>query len=877
VSWLGPVLGLTLHRDRAEQQLDAELRFDYDARVAENIRRGMSEVEARRVVRLEFGGLEQVKEECRDARGLQFLHSLLRDVRYALRNMRRSPGFTIVAVMTLALGIGMNATVFTLANSVLFKGFPLVDNSRIVYMLSGEPWYGVSWPDFEDWRAQAKSVDGLAAVRDLGIGLSDKNGLPERYEATLLTANAFKLIGQSPILGRDFTPADETPGAPPVTILSYAFWERRYRKDPKIVGQSVRINGAATTVIGIMARDFFFPLNHQDLWVPLVPTPDLMKREARTLPFVFGRLAKGVTIQDARAEMETIGKRLARTWPATDQSLPVVQNFRERYLGPGWTMIYESMWGAGGLVLLIACANLANLMLTRAIGRSREISVRLALGAGRWQVVRQLLTESVMLSGLGGVFGWWIARWGVPLLAGAPFYRPAYSDFEMDYRVLGYLMVISIGTGLLFGLSPALRLSRLDISARLKDGGRGATGGGRGKHLSTLLVVGEMALAVVLLAGAGVMIRSSLNIYAANAGVRTANVLTMYLHLPDAPYSGATAQTSFYNRLRTQLKAIPGVESVATADRFPTWPVKKIPYELAGVAPAGGITSEPRRPTVSALTVSPAYFRTLGADVVSGREFNEEDGISGVPVVIVNQRFAAGFWPGENPVGKRLRLFDGKTPEAWLTVVGVAPNIVQNDATRQKIDPLVYLPYLQKPAGFIVVFAHTHVPPGNLGMAFRRSVQAIDSDLAVLNLQSLERFLDLNYRDNGMIGLLFLLFASIALLLASIGLYVVIAHSVSQRTQEIGIRMAIGAKAHHILKLVFRQGMFPVGIGLLIGLAASFAVNRLLETDLVRVSPADPVTFAVTAAGLILAATLGCLIPARRAMRTDPADAIRHE
>jgi predicted permease len=441
----------------------------------------------------------------------------------------------------------------------------------------------------------------------------------------------------------------------------------------------------------------------------------------------------------------------------------------------------------------------------------------------------------------------------------------------MDYRVLGYLMLISVGAALLFGLAPARRLSKLDVNAMLKDGGRGASAGGRGKQLSAFLVAGEMALAVVLLAGAGVMIRSFLNLYDADLGVKTANILTMSINLPPARYSGEEAQIFFYERLAARLEALPEVESVAIAKAIPTGSPAKLPYELAG-AP---FANEQSLPMISALVAGPGYFRTLGARLLSGREFQDLDDASGVPVAIVNQRFASQYWPGENPLGNRLRLFDGKIPGAWLTVVGVAPNIGQNGALRQ--DPLVYVPYRQKPSGNMDVMARTRVPPGGLAPAFRREVQAIDSELPIFGPFTLDQRLEGNYWSNGLYGVLFLILAAIALLLASVGLYALIAHSVSRRTQEIGIRMAVGATARDIRELVLRQGMLPLGIGLAIGLAASIAVNRALKSALVEVSPADPIALAVASATLVLSGMLGCLIPARRAMRVDPASAIRHE
>jgi putative ABC transport system permease protein len=798
--------------------------------------------------------------------------SLPADIRLSFRALRKNPGFTSVAVATLALGIGVNATVFTVTNAVLFKGFPLVDrNDRLLYVSNGG--CCISYPDFEDIRAQSKSFEGMAIVHGVGKILGDRSGFAEHIDVTEVSADTFKLVGQRPIMGRKFTPADVIPGAAPVAILSYGFWERRYAKDPNIIGQTVRMNGAPTTIVGLMPEGFSFP-QKADMWVPLVETAAVQSRDHTDTWFAFGRLAPGVTFQSARTEVESIIKRLETEYPLTDRRWHLsVQNFHQFFIGPNAAVLYGSMWGAVGFVLLIACANLANLMLARALGRSHEISVRIALGAGRWRIVRQLLIESVMLSILGGALGWWIAKWGVHAYQLAMAQKASWLiiDYSMDQRVLWYLIAISIGTGLLFGLAPALRLSKLDVNSTLKDGGRGASEGGRGKHLGALLVSGEMALAVVLLAGAGVMIRSFLKVHTADVGVNRASLLMAHIDLPGAQYSRAEARISFYDRLKTRLEALPGVQSTALADRLPTDGSRHLAYELAG-APSinGGI-----RPKISALVIGPGYFRTVAAAVFSGREFSDADGVSGVPVAIVNQRFAAKFWPGQDALRKRLRLFEGNTPGSWLTVVGVVSNIVQNDETRQEFDPLIYVPYRQQPSGDMFVIVRAAVSPESLGTAFRSQVQAVDPDLPIYGPFTANRWE--RYSDSRFYGVLFLIFAAIALLLASIGLYTVIAHSVSQRTQEIGIRMAIGASARDILRLVFRQGMLPLGIGLIVGLPASFGVNRLLKAELVLVSPADPTTLLIASTALILAALLGCLIPARRAMRVDPVVALRHD
>ena len=799
--------------------------------------------------------------------------NLFGDIRLSLRNLAKNPGFAAVAVTMLAIGIGVNATVFTVTSAVLFKGFPLVaGNDRLRYISYRNSNCCVSYPDFLDWRAQSKSFDGMAIVHGVGIALTDSSGFPENLMGNENSSDVVKLVGAKPLMGRDFTAADEMPGAAPVAILNYGFWERRYGKDPAIIGRTVRMNGALTTYIGVMPQGFSFPQT-VDVWVPLVQTPKVMSRENRDTWMVIARLAKGVTVETAQAEMDVIGKRLAAEYPVTNRELlPEIQTFTQFFIGPNAALIYGSMWGAVGFVLLIACANLANLLLARAIGRSREISVRIALGAGRWRIIRQLLIESLLLSGMGGFLGWWIAKWGVRSYALAMSNKSSWLvlDYSMDQRVLVYLIAISIGTGLLFGLAPALRLSKLDVNASLKDGGRGSTGGGRGKHLSALLVTAEMALAVVLLAGAGVMIRSYLKIHTSDIGANTDNVLGGSVNLPSEKYPRPEDKVAFFDSLLTRLQAMPGVESVATADGYPASGSSKFSYQLAGDAP------EERRRKLSSLKISPTYFKVVKAAMLAGREFNDADVASSVPVAIVNQLFASTYWPGEDPLGKRFRLFEGDAPEPWRTVVGVASNIIQNDQTRQTFDPVVYLPYRQRPGGGAWILVRTSVPSIGLTNAFRQAVQAVDPGLPLYGPMAIADRME-RFWDSRFYGSLFLIFAAIALLLASIGLYTVIAYSVNQRTQEIGVRMAIGGTPNDILKLVFRQGMLPLAIGLAIGLAASFAVNRLLMSMLVQVSPADPITLAIASATLILAGTLGCLIPARRAMRVDPVVALRNE
>ena len=801
---------------------------------------------------------------------------LLADIRFGFRTLAKNPGFTAVAVAMLALGIGINATVFTVTDAVLFKGFPQVkQNDRLLYISSGG--CCISYPDFEDIRAQAKFFQGMGITRGIGRTLNDGTGFAQYAYVTEVSAGTFPTVGEKPLLGRDFRASDEVPGAASVAILTYPFWVSRYGRDPHILGRTIRMNGALTTIVGVMPAGFAFPQN-ADMWVPLVKTAQVMKRTSTDTWFAFGRVADGVSMEQARAELRGIIRRLETEYPVTDQRFHLtVDDFAGFFIGPSATRIYGSMWGAVAFVLLIACANLANLLLARALGRSREISIRIALGSGRWRIIRQLLIESLMLAGAGGILGWWNARWGVRTYSLAMAQKTFWLvlDYNMDHRVLAYLIAISIGTGLLFGLAPALRLSKLDVNETLKDGSRRATGGAHGKHLSALLVTGEMALAIVLLAGAGVMIRSFLKIQSATMGVNTADVLAGSIDLPHARYLGPEQQISFFDRLERRLSALPGVASVAMGEALPSWHVPLVPYDLDGSS-ASGEGKNDRRPKVLVMKISPAYFQTLGSSLLSGRRFSDADGTSSAPVAIVNERLAGKFWPGESPLGKHLRLLTGDGRPEWRTVVGVASDIVQSDETRQRFEPLVYLPYRQEPAAGMWVFVRTRVPPASLATGFRREVAALDPALPMYGPFPLAEHLE-TYWDSRFYGMLFLIFAAIALLLASIGLYTVIAHSVSRRTQEIGVRMAIGATPRDIRWLVFRQGMLPLGIGLIIGLAASLAVNRLLRSELIQVSPADPVTLLVASGVLILAAMLGCIIPARRAMRVDPVVALRHE
>ena len=804
--------------------------------------------------------------------------SLFQDLKFAVRMLAKSPGFTAVMVVALALGIGVNTTVFTLVNAVLFRGLPFEQPHRVMYLSSNERAknrndIGVSYPDFRDWRAQSKTFQGLAGFSFQGMVITDSSSAPENYSGVRITSNVFSLVGQKPMLGRDFLPTEDQPGAAPACILGYGIWETRYGRDPNILGKSIRLNDAATTIVGVMPKGMKFPLNG-DLWVPLVPTGDFEKRESRSMQ-VFGRLTDGVTLAQAAQEIELIAGRLAKEYPKSNQGItPMVIPYNDEFNGGTIRTVFLVLLGAVGFVLLIACANVANLLLSRALSRSREVSIRVALGAGRWRVIRQLLVESVLVGVLGGIGGLLIAIWGVHMfdLAVANVGKPYWIVFRMDFTVFGYLAAICLFTGLLFGIAPAIQLSKVDLNTTLKEGGRGASGGSRSRYLAGSLVVVEVALSMVLLVGAGLMIRSFLQLYGMTSGIRAEKFLTMRLNLPDRRYPNADARMRFYDRLLPRLASLPGVESVSATTHLPLSGAFSWGFDIEGKPPV----EEDKQHSTRALVVDANYFQTSEIPVLRGRPFAESDGLPDKQSVIVNQRFVAKFLPGEDPLGKRIRVqWNGDRP--WLTVVGIARDIQQSNPQQAEIDALIYVPYRGKPMPGFAILARASVPPTSLTKAFRQEIQNIDADLPVFNIATLQDNFEQQRWPFRVFGSLFAIFALIALLLSSVGLYAVMAYSVSQRTREIGVRLAMGASAGNVLLLVLWQGLRQLAIGLVVGLAAAFGLARVMKSLLVQVTPTDPLTFATISAVLVVVGMVACLMPARWAMKVDPVVALRYE
>lgn len=779
-------------------------------------------------------------------------------------------------MIALALGIGADTAVFTIANGAFSWNLGLAHVDRVVLIAttdaSGHQEFGTSYPDFRDMQSQARSFAALMAYRFGSVNLSDSEAFPQQYRSATMSASGFAVSEQKPLLGRVFVAADERPGAPAVVVLTYGVWQSRYGRDPSIVGKTIHINDVPATVIGVMPPGSF--PEQVDLWMPLVQTAQLEQRTNRSVTLI-GRLAKGVSMAEAATELNIVAARLAKQYSNIDKGLTInVQPVVEITGAYGTRPLMAALWAAIGFVLLIACADVANMLLARGAARMREIAIRVSVGAGRARIVRQLLVESTLLAVAGGFLGWLVAlgglRWFQAGTGKLP--KPVWLNLSLDTTAFIYLAIISIGSGILFGLAPALRLSRVDVHTVMKDGGQGAAGGRRVLAISNLLIAFEMALCIVLLAGAGLMIHSAINAYDAPVGVNTANVLTIRLNLSRAKYPSAQDQIAFHRRLQARLDSIPGVESAAIASNLPFGRWLPFSYELEGT------TVDPDHvPRIGGIVVSPAYFQVMHVKPHRGRTFTAGDGTAGSSVVIVNESFARKFWPGEQAVGKRLRLVKNRIAQPWLAVVGVVPDILQNFQHPLEHDPLIYLPYSEEPQREVFIVSRTHVAPGTLAAAFRRTIQRIDGDLPVSDVRTLEDRLARNRLSAALLGGMFTVFAVIALLLAVVGLYAVIAHSVTRRTREIGIRMAVGGTRRDIVRLVYAQGMLPMLWGIAFGLPAAFGLTHALRMVLIGVSPGDPVVFLFAVLLLVTAGVIGCAIPARRAIRVDPNVALRYE
>jgi len=754
------------------------------------------------------------------------------------------------------------------------RGLPVEQPDRIVGFNLGDRPLNASYRDIDDWRA-ARSFADLAAYSGSTMTTGDEGRSPTVFPGAYISANAFGLLGERPMLGRGFLPADDRPGAPAVVILGYQVWSGQYVSDPSIVGKTIRVNALPAIVVGVMPSGFRFPMV-QDIWQPLGAMPRLVsdRRAVRTLS-VFGRLAAGVSIRQAQAELNTIAERLAREHPDTNQDFrPVVVP----YTGTSNHPIFIALFGAMGFVLLIACANVANLLLARSARRSREICIRASLGATRWRIVRQLLGESVLLALAAGALGLALStaavKWFSNIVEGINF-PYWYSDrWTMDERVFAFVASICVATVFLFGLLPALHLSRSNLSQGLKDGGRSGTAGPGARRWTSALLIAQLAFTVVLLSGAGLMVRSLWQLFEADRIVDTRNLFRVSMRLPPAKYPGAAERLALYGKLEEQLTGLPPIASatVATAVPFIGAPQWRMAVDGAPASAGEQLLS------VALIAAGTTYFDTLGLGLVRGRSFTNRDGMPGYESAIVNQRLSEMFFANENPVGRRIRLVNPNASaspvEITATIVGVAQTVRHNFFN--DIDPAVYVPYRANPSPAMLL-VRGRANEAAATAAVREQIRQIDPDIGVFGITPAERDKTQSRWGNTVFGTMIAVFAGVALVLAAVGLYAVTAYGVTQRTQEIGVRMALGAEASAVVWLFVRGALMPLAVGLALGLAGGFGVGRLLRSMLVLTSPTDPATFATIAFMLIVVTLVACLWPARRAADLDPVLALRTE
>jgi putative ABC transport system permease protein len=813
--------------------------------------------------------------------------NLMQDLRFAVRLLIKDKWFTAVAVIALALGIGVNATVFTFVNAVLIRGLPFNDPDRIVVVGTRDGRgrdRGASYQDFVDWRAATRTFSGLAAYSGQTMNISDEGRAPERFQGPYISANAFTLIGQPPLIGRGFLPEDDRPGAAAVVILGNGVWKNRYGSDPSVLGRTIKVNEIPATVIGVMPEGFKFPTG-ADLWMPLAQMPQLteQKRDARNNLDTFGRLANGVTMAQAQAEMNTIAGKLAHDYPDTNKDITArVMTFNERVNGGPIKLVFLSLMGAVGFVLLIACANVANLLLARSASRAREMGVRISLGASRWRIVRQLLVESVMLSIISGLLGLALASVGVRLFDAATqdVGKPYWIQFTMDGQVFAFFAAVCLGTGIVFGLAPALHVSKTDLNEVLKEGGRSGSSGLRARRWTSALIVAELALTLVLLAGAGLMMRSFLNLYRLDVGVETSQLLTMRLNLPNQKYPTAEQRRVFYDRLDQRLAGLGGIQAATITTNMPLGGGFPRLLSMDGKEPAAG--EQP--PTVTQVTIGPRYFETLGLKVLRGRPFDELDGTAGHESVIVNQRFATMHFGTEDPIGRRIKLTvdgpqsPGAPPPVWTTVVGIAPTVRQRMQPGDDVpDPVAYIPLRAHAPSFMMLLIRAQRDAASLTSLAREEVRAIDPDLPLFGILTMDQQLAQQRWPFRIFGTMFAIFAFIALALSAVGLYAVTAYSVAQRTQEIGVRMALGAQAAQVMWLILRRSLVQMVIGLTLGIAGAVGVGKLLSSLLFQTGARDPILMLGIISLLIVVSTSACLWPARRATRLDPVNALRND
>ena len=806
------------------------------------------------------------------------MSSFWQDLRYGVRVWARSPGFALLAALTLALGIGVNAAIFSVVNQLLLPPLPYDRPDRLVHLSmkdeQGRTSDSVSVPDFLDWREQSRSFKGLGLYSNASFNFTGSDE-PTRLSGSLISPNLFTILGRQPALGRDFRPEEGHGDSEKVVILSHSLWESHFGGDPAVLGRQIVLNDIPRLVVGVMPAEFDFPGEGKLVWAPFPLRGFDFSRGSRSY-LAMGRLGDGVSLEQARAEMNGIAARLAEQYPGSNfRSTGMhVYSLFERYYGDDVMLILRLLFLGVSFVLLIACANVANLLLARAAGRAKEIALRQALGATRWRVFRQLLTENVLLAAFGGLGGILVAFWSVEVLrdVAPPVLRS--SQITLDAQSLLYTMVVALLSGLLFGLVPAVQNTRSGLNEALKEGGQRSTGGSRRWLLETL-VVSEVALAIVLLASGGLMVRSFQKILLVDPGFETQSVLTLRIALPGTKYGEPEQEAQFYRRTVAEIAALPEVEFAAASRTLP----------LARSSSTSNFTIEGYEPadpeeTASAGTVviTSDYFRVLGIPLLRGRFFTRADTTDARPVAIINETMARRFWPDlESALGKRIRTGAGDVdPRDWRTVVGVVAD-VRHDGLGDPPRPELYLLHARDPQPNMFIIARTRGEPLATIPSVRAAVLSVDSDQPIYGLQTMQAIVDRRMVGQRAGAQVFGFLAGLALLLAAVGVYGVLAYSVSVRTHEIGVRMALGAEPKNILRLILGRGLLLVTFGLLPGALGAYAVSRAMTLVLFGITPNDPLTYAFTAGVFLAVATLACYLPARRATRVDPMVALRYE
>ena len=806
------------------------------------------------------------------------MDTLHQDIRYAVRRLAKNPAFTLVALLTLALGIGANTAIFSVVHGVLLKPLPYPDSERLVgiFHVSDGQRAVMSGPNFMDVRQRSRTLESAAAVTRTRVILTG-HGEPVRLEASAVTASLFDVLKVQPALGRRFTDTDNQPGRTSVTILSHGLWRQQFAGNPSVVGSRVTLDGESYEVVGVMPDGFSFPAGRA-LWTPLEFNEGVLRsqRGAWYLNAV-GRVRPEVSLEQAKAEVETIGAQLAQQYPDDNESLAIsVAQLHDAMVGDVRRTMYVLL-GAVGFVLLIACVNVANLLLARAAAREGEIAVRTALGAGRARLVRQLLTESLLLSVVGGLLGLLLAVWGVELLLQLePQGIPRLAEVAVNGRVAAFSVLLSVVTGFIFGAFPALHTTRSGLALALKEAGRGALTSRGGSRLRSTLVVAEVALAVTLLAGAGLLIRSFSRLAAVDPGFDVRPALTFTLTLPDARYEEPTRQAAFFDQLLPRLEALPGVQQAAAVSALPFNGNFIISFEVGGRAPV----PPAQRPAMQIRAATTKYFDLLGIPLKRGRLFTDADRIGTTPVVLITESAARQFFADEDPIGRKITLGMGRgpgTPRAGGEVVGVVGD-VKDAGLSEAAPPTLYLPYQQWPMPSMSVTVASAVPPSTLGESARRTVYSLDPNLPVSNVRTLDEIVARSISQPRFYMTLLTIFAGVAVALAAIGIFGVLSYAVAQRTREIGIRMALGAYERTVILLVLRDALVMAGLGLAIGMAVALPLTKtLIATLLYETPPNDPVTFTAVAVLLVVIALAAAGVPARRATRVDPIVALRAE